>query len=234
LSPVLPLVLYTGTSPWSSNRTLTDLLGEPAALHVFAPSWQPLFWNLADQTAEGLLASGEGWLQMLAVLRMEKGDSAALAAVYSEVMRRLEGLHGTDPVRWYDLMRIVPSWAAWRRPVSEQTTLLAAALTSQSNLARQLEIQTMAQTIAEALIAEGEARGEAKGEVKGEAKGLAKGEILGTLSTLRKVPRRLLEDRFGPLAEAFNKRIENSTDIERLEATVAQAFHVKDLDQLQL
>ena len=60
---MLPLVLYTGTTPWGSNRTLADLLGEPAAFHAFAPSWQPLFWNLADQTAEGLLASGEEWLQ---------------------------------------------------------------------------------------------------------------------------------------------------------------------------
>ncbi len=50
LMPVLPLVLYTGGVPWGSNRTLADLLGEPTALHSFAPRWEPLFWNLADLT----------------------------------------------------------------------------------------------------------------------------------------------------------------------------------------
>jgi hypothetical protein len=28
LNPVLPVVVYTGASPWGSNRTLADLLGE--------------------------------------------------------------------------------------------------------------------------------------------------------------------------------------------------------------
>ena len=69
LSPVLPLVLYTGATPWGSNRQMVDLLGEPAELHGFAPAWEPLIWNLAEQTPEGLLGSGEAWLQMLAVIR---------------------------------------------------------------------------------------------------------------------------------------------------------------------
>ena len=35
LSPVLPLVLHMG--PWQNNRTLHDLLGEPAEFHGFVP-----------------------------------------------------------------------------------------------------------------------------------------------------------------------------------------------------
>jgi hypothetical protein len=99
LSPVLPLVLYTGATPWGSNRALIDLLGEPASLHVFAPSWKPIFWNLADQTAEGLLASGEGWLQLLAMVRMQSEEAQSFAATYAEVVRRLESLHGSDRLR---------------------------------------------------------------------------------------------------------------------------------------
>ena len=99
---MLPLVLYTGTTPWGSNRTLADLMGEPAAFHAFAPSWQPLFWNLADQTAERLLASGEEWLQTLAVIRAQGEEAATFEAVYTEAMRRLQALHGRDHVRWYD------------------------------------------------------------------------------------------------------------------------------------
>src|SRR5437879_6058862 len=43
LNPVLPVVVYTGATPWGSNRTLADLLGEPQAFHAYAPVWQPLF-----------------------------------------------------------------------------------------------------------------------------------------------------------------------------------------------
>jgi hypothetical protein len=57
LSPVLPIVFYTGTVPWGSNRTLAELLGDPKAFHAFAPIWEPLFWNLSDQDHEQLLAS---------------------------------------------------------------------------------------------------------------------------------------------------------------------------------
>jgi hypothetical protein len=37
--PVLPVVLYTGATPWGSNRTIHDLLDEPRAFHAFAPAW---------------------------------------------------------------------------------------------------------------------------------------------------------------------------------------------------
>src|SRR5947209_14803034 len=48
LSPVLPLVLYTGAEAWQNNRTLHDLLDEPAEFHGFVPEWGPLYWQLAD------------------------------------------------------------------------------------------------------------------------------------------------------------------------------------------
>ena len=223
---MLPLVLYTGATPWGSNRTLADLLGEPAAFHVFAPSWQPLFWNLADQTAEGLLASGEEWLQALAVIRAQGEEAATFEAVYTEAVRRLQALHGRDHVRWYDLMRIVLTWATWRRPAPERATLLTAAQASPADPAHQKEIQTMTQTIAQAIFAEGRVEGRVEGEAKGEAK--------GALQASRKLLRRLLEDRFGALPEAVSQRIEATTDLDRLEAAVLQVSRLQSLDDLQL
>ncbi len=87
LCPVLPLVLYTGGVPWGSNRTLADLLGEPAALHSFAPRWEPLFWNLADLTAQQLLDSGERVLQVLSVVRAVGADTDELIWVGKETVR---------------------------------------------------------------------------------------------------------------------------------------------------
>ena len=76
LHPVLPIVLYTGATPWGSNRTLAEMLGQPAAFHAFAPSWQPLFWNLSERTAKSLVDDGEQWLQLLALMRAT-GEEAA-------------------------------------------------------------------------------------------------------------------------------------------------------------
>lgn len=214
LSPVLPLVLYTGATPWESNRTLGDLLGEPKVFHGFAPSWQPLFWNLADQTPEGLLNSGEEWLQMLAVLRVQGEEAATFARVFTEALHQLEGLHGRDHVRWYDLMRIVLTWAMWRRPTLERETLLAAAQLAQADISRQREVQTMTQTIAEALYEEG----------------IVKGQLLNARTILR----RLLTKRFQTLPEAVIQRIDATSDLERLQACIEQVSEMRTLDELRL
>jgi hypothetical protein len=92
LNPVLPIVLYTALTPWGSNRTLRDLLGEPQALHRFAPAWAPLYWNLADQTPASLLASPEAWLQVLAVVRARGEPWEVFAPIYQAALGRLDAL----------------------------------------------------------------------------------------------------------------------------------------------
>jgi hypothetical protein len=119
-------------------------------------------------------------------------------------------------------MRIVLSWAVWRRPTAERAALLSAAQASQSNAVLQKEVKTMVQTYGDELLAQGEARGEARGEKK------------GALSALRKMLRRLLEDHFGTLPETVKQRIESATDPDRLEAAVVQAPRLDSLEQLQL
>jgi hypothetical protein len=91
LSPVLPLVLYTGAGTRQNNRTLHDLLGEPAEFHGLVPEWGPLFWELPGHSADELLASGDAWQQVLAVLRAQGEEPAAFARVYAETLRGLEG-----------------------------------------------------------------------------------------------------------------------------------------------
>jgi hypothetical protein len=222
LNPVLPLVLYTADTPWSSNRTLQDLLAEPKSLHAFGPSWQPLFWNLADCSAQQLLDTGEEWLQTLAVIRAQAETAENFERVYREALRRLEGLVGRDHARWYDLLRMLLTWALWRRPAGERPNLLAAAQNSQENLAHRQEVQTVGQTIAEALIAEGEARGEARGEA------------LGVLRTSRRILQRVLAQRFGALPATIAQRIEAVEDPERLEVCIERVSTLQSLDDLPL
>ena len=218
LNPVLPLVLHTGVGPWQNNRTLHDLLGEPAEFHGFVPQWAPLFWELSGHNADELLSSGEAWQETLAVLRAQGEEAAEFERVYVEAMRRLAPLASQDKVRWYDLMRIILSWALWRRPETERQTLLAAAQATQADVNHQKEVVLMSQTIAESIWEEGRGKGQSEGELK----------------ALRQTLRRLLADRFGSVPEAVLQRIESSNDVDRLTAAAVQVWHVATPEDLQL
>jgi hypothetical protein len=210
LNPVLPVVLYTGESPWGSHRTLIDLLGEPEVFHTFAPAWQPLFWNLADRTPEGLLNSGREWLQALAVLRARGLDTAGFENVFTQALHNLNTLRDRDHVNWYDLLRIVLTYATWRRPRVERDRWVAAAVASQADVARQQEVRIMGQTIADALIEE------------------------GRLLSLKELLRRLLEKRFGSVPESILQQIDQVTDPERLQSAALEVGELQTPDELRL
>ena len=109
LSPVLPLVLHTGSGPWQNNRTLHDLMGEPTEFHGFVPQWGPLFWELSGQDAEALLSSGDAWQETFAVLRAQGEEAAEFERIYTKAMHQLTPLATQDHLRCYDLMRIILS-----------------------------------------------------------------------------------------------------------------------------
>src|SRR5579884_381384 len=218
LSPVLPLVLYTGTGPWQNNRTLHDMLDEPAEFHGFVPQWSPLFWELGGHDADELLASGEAWQEVLAVIRAQGADPPTFERIYVEALRRLAPVAAHDRVRWYDLVRAIVSWALWRRPGPERQTLLAAAQATQTDVDRQKEIGLMGQTIAESIWEEGRLKGRAEGQ----------------LETLRGTLRQLLADRFSAVPEALVGRIESCSDVDRLSAAVLRVSHIGTPDEIGL
>ena len=216
LSPVLPIVLYTGPTPWGSNRTMADLLTEPQAFHVFAPVWEPLFWNLAEHSPQQLLNSGAAWLELMSVMRVERADAVEFQAVFAEAAQRLAALQGREEVRWSDFLRIVLTYASWRRPPAEGDTLTKIAM--EANPTRKEEVRQMAQTIAEALIEEGRAEGRAEGE----------------LGTQRENLRRLLLRKFQQLPDTILQRIETCADVEKLKAAIDRVLDMKSLNEFDL
>ncbi len=222
LHPVLPLVLYTGVRPWGSNRSLVELLDEPKALHRFAPIWEPLYWNLADQSPQSLLDSGEAWLQMMAVLRVDDADTAAFRSVYMEALRRLESTDDSDRPRWEELIRVILTWGQQRRPRDEGDDLKTVAAAVHNNAERQRRVLTMGQTIADTLYDEG--------VQKGIEKGIGKGE----LSRTRLFLRLLLEEHFGVLSPALIQKIDSSEDEARLMKAALKVSRMTSIDELQI
>jgi hypothetical protein len=198
------------------------LLGEPAEFHGFVPEWGPLFWELGQHDADALLASGDAWQEMLAVLRVQSAEAAAFERIYIEALRRLEPLAGQDHVRWHELLKIILSWGLWRRPRQEREALLAAARAAQSDANRQKEVHVMGQTIADAIYEEGVSKGRAEGRSE------------GVLTALRQTLRRQLVERFGTMPEALAQRIETSTDVDLLQAALVRVLHIAAPEELQL
>ena len=91
LSPIIPIVFHTGAQPWRTHRILTELIEGPEALHVYAPDWQPLFWDLAERSPEELLQAAGEWLAALAVVRAERNDPETFREVLAAALQRLEG-----------------------------------------------------------------------------------------------------------------------------------------------
>src|SRR5438045_2278440 len=83
LSPIIPVVFHTGSERWQTHTTLAELIVGPVALRAFAPQWQPLFWDLAERSAEELLQAAGEWLTALAVVRAERENASEFRGVFA-------------------------------------------------------------------------------------------------------------------------------------------------------
>jgi hypothetical protein len=203
LPPVLPVVLYTADLPWGSNRSLTQLLGPPAALHAFAPDWQPVFWNLAEHTPDQLLAGG-AWMQLLTVMRVAAEQQQEFNHFLTEAIRSLNTIRETDHVRWYELLWAILNYAGWRRPIPERPAIWE--IVERENPANHQEIKAMTMTIAEGLMHDGELR------------------------RLRKDITRILEIRFGGLPGGIPDQLAAISELDRLTAALEQAVLIEKLE----
>lgn len=214
LSPIVPIVFHTGSTPWQTNKSMADLLSGPEALKVFTPEWQPLFWDLAERTPEQLLQAAGEWLAALAVVRAERADEASFRETFAAVLQRLEALSEAQPVRWHDLLWFVLSWGLRRRPGQERERLMDAARDSQSAVAHRQEVQSMSETIGQTW----------------EQELLIRGQVREARNMLQ----RLLEKRFGPLPEPVTRQIEAVDELERLHGAFDRALQITSLTDLQL
>src|SRR5436309_6818569 len=135
------------TGPGGRRGCFSELIGGPAELSVYAPTWQPLFWDLGERTVEELLQATGEWLAALAVVRAEGEAEAGFHAALTQVLRRLERISETETVRWQELLWFVLSWSLRRRPGEEREALVAAARESQSDVQHREEVRKMSEAI---------------------------------------------------------------------------------------
>jgi hypothetical protein len=220
-TPVIPIVLYTGPTPWGSTRRMTELLAEPAVFHSFAPASEPLFWSLAEHSAEELLSRGGVWHNLLAVIRSERADADTFHQVALGAIQHLYSMDAADRPRWEELIRAVLAWTFHHRPVTEHASLTTGAEALLSDPIRKQEFHTMAEQTVDYLYGRGRRQGREEGREEG-------------LSSMRVALQEQLKHRFGLLPEAVRQRIAASTSLDKLQLALIKVFDMKTLDDLAL
>jgi hypothetical protein len=123
-------------------------------------------------------------------------------------------------------MRVLLTYASWRRPALERSALAALAQAVNDDVVRKREVAQMSEqigaTIADLAMAKGREQGEAKGRQEGKQE------------ACRENLRALLEDRFGTLSEEVLQRIAHCADLARLQAAIRQAWRVQRPDEIAL
>jgi hypothetical protein len=225
LTPILPIVFHTGAQPWNTHRSLAELIGGPEEFRPFAPQWQPLFWDLAEQDPQRLLTAAGAWLQALSVVRSERAERAEFEAVLAQLLPRLVELRHREAIRGHDLLWFVLSWALRRRPREDRQELLTFLQTTIADATVREEVLAVSNSVAETW--------EQWMEAQAEARAVARA-ARAELQTRREALRDLLEGRFGTVPDEVLRRIEACADPARLKAAHRQALHIPSPADLQL
>jgi len=208
LSPVVPLVLYTGTQGWSRPLRLADLLAGPEALLRFAPDWETLRLNLHETTPELLTGvnTAIGWA--LEVMRTERAPPELLRQTLAEAFHGLEALTEEQAGQWFRVVWYFLLLIFHRREPSECTELDATIWNElrRSKFREEEEVARMSMTMAEFV--------REQGRVEGEACGLRRGLIVS------------LESKFGPLPPSALSTIDRAGEEELL--TWMQRVNIAD------
>jgi Putative transposase, YhgA-like len=145
LTPVLPVVLYTGSEPWDGNRSLADMFPDHESLRAFAPQWQTCLCDLTTFSTEDLVHSPAAFWQALAVVRSERAPQPEYRRIIEEVSRQLATIAEQDRPRWDQLLKLVLYWSIYRRARGEHAELVNVVRACQSSTLLQQEVQKMSE-----------------------------------------------------------------------------------------
>ena len=235
-SVIIPIAFHTGDRRWVELTSLPDLLGAPDELLDYVPNPKVVLWSLKQKAVKALLGSGRPLLQALAVVRAQRPAPEQFRETYESTLRALEETAETDPITWREWTEFVLGWTMTRRPEAPPEAWRDLARQSQARVKHSEEVEEMASTVIEEMFETamntGHERGREVGRVEGIAIGMEQGIEVGRLESTRNLVIKMLEKRFGPLAERPRRLISRETDLDRLESAVEVAWRADGVDEV--
>ena len=207
LTPIVPVVFYTGTRVWRSPLSLRALMDLPEVLNRFVPTFDTLFLDVKATAPDELTQTGHalGWL--LTVLRQEHSDPPAMRQALLDALAGLRGLHTQDVEAYTRALLYLFHLILHRREAGEHQDLLR--ILTQEHTQNQ-EIVDMADSIIEL------------SEKRGIEQGSRQTSIESTLAILNN---RFPDADVDPLTPAL-KAIEDLNRLKQLnlEASLVESF----------
>lgn len=228
LPPVVPIVLHASSKGWTGARTLADLLDEPKPFHTFAPRWEPLFWEIGNESVEGLLGSEDAFLQVMAMVRAEDAEQAEALRVYRELLAKLAGLRITNAARWTHLLRFALGWVIHRRPKDERAEWFQVTEENQNDVLAKEEIRNMGQSIAQSYVEEGFQRGLEQGREQGLEQGRERGRTEALRANINAIGRK----RFGDPHPDTDAAMQSISDLGRLQRMFSRILDAASWEEL--
>jgi len=213
LSPVIPVVLYTGKRRWSHAISLQDLMEAPEELEAFLPRWETLFVDLQQTPPERLAGLGEAVLLALRALQAVEAPKEMLASALKEVAERLDALPDEAQSAFRKALVYPYLLIRHKREAEEQDDLFA--ILDEAVEQHASERKETKMTGAEVLLRQRRREGRVEGREEGR----------------RQLLLDLLEAKFGLLSEVVVSRVEAllPEELDRIGRDILTAGTLEDL-----
>ena len=205
--PILPILFYTGDTPWDLPMSPISVIDVPEALTPFVPTFEVLLLDVKGTPPAQLTQTGQplGWL--LTVLQKEIASVEEITHALETALQHLETLQDSHTQQYHRAILYLASLVYHRRSPAERQTLIQVV----DAYAPIMEVETMLQSMAEITYQQGIEQGARRTSIE------------STLAILKRRFREAEVDTLTPALEAIE-------DINRLkqlnlEASVIDTFH---------
>ena len=221
LPPVLPIVFYTGDTPWSAATDIAELLPKdpPGLIARYLPR---MAYLLIDENAYSDEALAGLKNVVAATIRLKRQQSPR------DLARFIEALH-----RWFaddaELERILSVWIReyLLRDLRPELNVPEAHDLGEITMQLAERFKQWEQEVAQKAMQQGLQQGAQKGRLEGLQQGLQKGKLEGEALLLQ----RMLIRRFGSLPEWAQQRLRSATS-EELETWADRVLDAQRLEEV--
>lgn len=164
LTPIVPVVFYTGERNWNTAIRLDRMMRVPEMIKAYVPVFNTLFLSLQGLTKNQLSASSTGWI--LQALQASEAPHEILAPLLEQAVLFLESLPEEAQAEWSRAIHYLALLIRHKRPGLERP-MLYEHLSKHTSSGRAKELDEMIRTDAEELREEGREEGRQEGRLEG-------------------------------------------------------------------
>ena len=124
LSPILPIVFYTGDRQWNTPVSLNAVMDVPEQMAPYVPSFKTHFFGVKHIDTDELTQTDHPFVWLMTVLQKEYDDEKSMQEALDKALTRLDIVKDEDPILHRNAMIYLSLIIRCRRHESEQTPLL--------------------------------------------------------------------------------------------------------------